>query len=67
MAERRDAYRILVGKYEGKRPLGDARRRWKDNVKMEFQKVRWGVAGIGLAQGVEILHLVNAVMNLRVT
>ena len=38
MGERRDVYRILVGKREGKRPLGRTRRRWEDNIKMFFRK-----------------------------
>ena len=37
--ERRGIYRVLVGKPEGKRPLGRSRRRWKDNIKMDFQEV----------------------------
>ena len=40
MRERRDLYRILVGKAEGKRPLSKHRRRWQDNIKMDLQKVR---------------------------
>ena len=39
MGERRDVYRVLVGKPEGKRPLGRPRRRWGDNIKMDLQKV----------------------------
>jgi len=38
MGERRDVYRALVGKREGKRPLGRPRRRWEDNIKMIFKK-----------------------------
>ena len=41
--ERRGAYRVLVGKPEGKRPLGRPRRRWEDNIKTELQKVACGV------------------------
>jgi hypothetical protein len=41
MGERRSVYRILVGKPEGKRPLGRPRRRWEDNIKMDLQEVRW--------------------------
>jgi len=37
--ERRDAYRVLVRKHEGKRPLGRPRRRWADNIKMDLQQV----------------------------
>jgi hypothetical protein len=39
MGEGRDVYRVLVGKLEGKRPLGRPRRRWEDNIKMNLQKV----------------------------
>jgi hypothetical protein len=40
MGESRDVYRILVGKSDGKRPLGSPRRRWEDTIKMDLQKVR---------------------------
>jgi hypothetical protein len=40
--EKRNAYRILVGKPEGKRPLGRSRNRWVDNVKMDLRKIGWG-------------------------
>jgi hypothetical protein len=40
MGERRGAYRALVGKHEGKRPLGRHRLRWEDNIKMELQQGR---------------------------
>jgi hypothetical protein len=39
--ERRDAYRVLVGGREGKRPLERPRRRWEDNIKMDLQEVGW--------------------------
>ena len=42
MGERRGVYRVLVGKPEGKRPLGRPRRRWEDNIKMDLQKVGCG-------------------------
>jgi len=42
MRKRRGVYRVLVGKSEGKRPLGRPRQRWEDNIKMDFQKVEWG-------------------------
>jgi hypothetical protein len=46
----RCAYRVLVGKHEGKRPLIRPRRRWEDNIKMDFQEVGWGgIDWIGLA------------------
>ena len=40
--QRRGVYRVLVGKPEGKRPLGRPRRRWEDNIKMDLQEVEWG-------------------------
>jgi hypothetical protein len=42
MGESRGVYRVLVGKPEGKRPLGRSRRRWDDNIKMGLQEVGWG-------------------------
>jgi hypothetical protein len=42
MGEDRGVHRVLVGKPEGKRPLGRPRRRWKDNIKMDFQEVGGG-------------------------
>jgi hypothetical protein len=63
-------YRILVGKPEGKRPLGKPRRRWVDNIKMVLRDILVGWDGmdwIHLAQGkVQWRALVNTVMNLRV-
>jgi hypothetical protein len=51
MGEKRNAYRLLVGKPEGKRPLGRPRRRWVDNIRMDLGEVGWGdVDWIGLAQ-----------------
>jgi len=47
MADRRDAYTLLVGRPEGKRPLGASRSRWEDNIKMNVQEVRWE-AWVGL-------------------
>ena len=46
MGEVRGAHRVLVGKPEGKRPLGRTRRRWEDNIKMDLQEVG-GVVGTG--------------------
>ena len=43
MGERRGVYRVLVGKPEGKRPLGRPRHRWEDNIKMDLQEVGGGV------------------------
>jgi len=43
MVEMRDVYRVLVGKPEGKKPLGRPRRTWEDNIKMDLQEVgMWG-------------------------
>jgi hypothetical protein len=42
MGERRGAYRVLVGKPEGRSPLEKPRRRWEDNIKMDLRKVGWG-------------------------
>jgi len=66
--ERRGMYRVLVGKPEGKRPLGRSRRRWEDNIKMDLQEVGCRVMGwIELAQDKDSWRaLVNAVMNLWV-
>ena len=67
--ERRGVHRVLVGKPEGKRPLGKPKRRWEDNIKMDFQVVVCvGMDWIELAQDRDRwLALVNAVMNLRVS
>jgi hypothetical protein len=66
MGEKRDAYRILVGRREGKRPLGRPRRRWEDNIKMDLE-AGWGTDWIEVAHdGDRWRALVNAVMNLRV-
>jgi len=68
MEERRGVYRVLVGKPEGKRPLGKRRRRWDDNIKMNLQKV-----GCGDMDWIELARdrdrwwaLVTAVINLWV-
>jgi hypothetical protein len=42
MEEKRNAYRILVGKPERKRPLGRPRRRWVNNIKLDFREIGWG-------------------------
>jgi len=66
--ERRGVYRVLVGKPEGKRPLGKSRHRWEDTIKMNLQEV-----GCGSMDWIELTQdrdrwraLVNAVMNLLV-
>jgi hypothetical protein len=68
MGETRNAYRILVGKPEGKRLLGKPRRRWVDNIKMDLRVTEWdGMDWIQLAQDRDQCRaLVNTVMNLRV-
>jgi hypothetical protein len=68
MGEERNSYRILVGKPEGRRPLGRPRRRWVDDIKMDLREIRWdGVDWVDLAQDRDHWRaLVNTVMNLRV-
>jgi hypothetical protein len=52
MGEGRGAYRILVGRPQGRRPLGRPRRRWEDNIKMDLQEVGWGgMDWVDMAQG----------------
>jgi len=67
--EMRGMYRVLVGKPEGKRPLGRPRRRWEDNIKMDLQEV--GCGGMDWIELTENRNswwaLVNAVMNFLVT
>ena len=66
--EMRGIYRVLMGKLEGKRPLGRPRRRWEDNIKMDIKEV-----GFRFMDWIELCHdrdscraLVNAVMNLQI-
>jgi hypothetical protein len=68
MGEGRGVYRVLVGKQEGKRPMGKPRCRWEDNIKMDLQEVGCGgMDWIGLDQDRERWWaVVNAGMNLRV-
>ena len=60
MGEGRGVHRVLVGKPEGKRPLGKPRRRWEDNIKMDLQEVGTGWSWLRIGTGV------CTVMNLRV-
>jgi hypothetical protein len=68
IGERRNACRILVGKPEGKRPLGRPRRRWVCNIKMDLREIGWDrMEWIDLAQDRDQWRvLVNTVMNLAV-
>jgi hypothetical protein len=68
MGAKRIAYRILVGKLEGKRPLGKPRCRWLNDIKMDLREIGWGGKDwIDLAQDVDQLRaLVNVAMNRQV-
>ena len=68
MGEGRGVHRVLVGKPEGKRPLGRPRRRWEDNIKMDLQDVGWGRGDwMELAQDRDRCRaLVRTVRNFRV-
>jgi hypothetical protein len=68
MGEKRNAYRILVGKPEGRRSLGRPRRRWVDNITMDLREIGWdGVDWVDLLQERNQWRaLVNTVMNIRV-
>jgi hypothetical protein len=68
IGEKRNAYRTLVGKPEQKRPPRRSRRRWEDNVKIDFRVIEWGGADwIDVTQDREQRRaLVKTVMNLRV-
>jgi hypothetical protein len=68
LGRERNAYRLLVGKSEVKRPLGRPSRRWADNIRMDLGEIGWGgVDWIDLAQDKDKWRaLVNVVMNLRV-
>jgi hypothetical protein len=66
--EKRNTYRLLVRKPEGRRPVGRPRRRWVDNIRMDLVEVGWGdVDWVGLAQDRDRWRdLVNSVLNLGV-
>jgi hypothetical protein len=68
MGEKRNVYSLLVGKPEGKRPLGRPKRRWIDNIKMDLLEIGLNIVDwIGLTQDrYRLRALVNTVMNLRV-
>jgi len=68
MGKRRGVYNVLVGKPEGKRPLGRRKRKWEDNIKMDLKEGRWGgIDRIDLAQDRDRWWaLANAVVNLWV-
>ena len=67
MEEGRGVYNVLVGKPEGKRPLGRPRRRWEDNIKMDLQEVGRGRDWMELAQDMDRwLALVSTVMNFQI-
>jgi hypothetical protein len=61
---KRNAYRVLVGKPEGKRPLGRSRRRWEDNIKMDLRDIGWG--GMDWTDFTQDRDQWRALMNLRV-
>jgi hypothetical protein len=65
MGEKRGAYRILVERPEGRRPLGRPKHRWEDNIKMNLEAVGWGMDWIELAHDRDRWRaVVNAVLNL---
>jgi hypothetical protein len=67
MGDERKVYRVLVGKPEGRRPLGKPRRRWEDGIRMDLRMIGWGVEWIQLAQDRgRWRDFVNTVMNLRI-
>ena len=67
MRDNRCTYMVLVGKLEGRRPLGRFRHRWENNIKMDLREIGWGMDWIDLAHVRDRWRaLVNAVMNLRV-
>jgi hypothetical protein len=67
MGEKRNVYRVLMGKPEGKRPLGRPRRRWENGITMDLREMDWGsVDWVELAQDRDRWQtVVNTVMNLQ--
>jgi hypothetical protein len=68
MGEERKLYKVLVGKPEGKRPLGRPRRRWENGIRIDLREIGWeDVEWVPLAQDRDQWRaVVNAVMNLRI-
>jgi hypothetical protein len=68
MGKTRNAYKILVGKREGKRPLGRPRHSWQYNIRMDLRETEWeGVDSVHLAQDMDQQRaLVNTIMNIGV-
>jgi hypothetical protein len=68
MGEERNVYRVLMGRPEGKRPLGRPRRKWENGIRMKLREIHWGsVDLIHLAQDRDRWRAVaNTVMNFRV-
>jgi hypothetical protein len=68
MGEERKVYKFLVGKPEGKRPLGRSRRRWEDGIRMDLREI--GLEGVDWIRLAQVRNrwraVVSAVMNLRV-
>ena len=58
MGDRRGVDRVLVGKLEGKRPLGRPRRRWEENIKMDLKRLRWSRSSV-LAFGTQVREAVG--------
>jgi hypothetical protein len=65
MGAKRDSYRVLLEKPEGRMPLGRPRSRWEDDIKMHLLDVEWGMDGINLAEDMDRWRaLVNVLMNI---
>jgi hypothetical protein len=64
----KNIYRLLVGKPEGRRPLGRQRRRWVNNIKMNLEEIEWGIIiwSVLSQDGDQWEALVNAIMNIPV-